>query len=204
MGKLAIPVNLLSLNFQGYSRSLQFLFFIAHAFKIFWEDWPQQIGLYLYGLVPPQPFLGKRQARGIPTNGNALGPCSGSLQTWTRVQNLSSLRWALKFHAPRHPVLPSALYFTTRTRSFPAFTGSFSHTACAKCRHEWGVYWCASRNVWRRCGCLAGGHDFQPQQGSRDHALLHAPLSQGPVSRYVCAIRLEYPFPLGGLMLNRV
>lgn len=32
-------------------------------------------------------------------------------------------------------------------------------------------------------GCLAGGHDSQPQQSSRDHALPHAPLSQGPVSR---------------------
>uniref|UniRef100_A0A493TQ72 [histone H3]-lysine(4) N-trimethyltransferase n=1 Tax=Anas platyrhynchos platyrhynchos TaxID=8840 RepID=A0A493TQ72_ANAPP len=31
-------------------------------------------------------------------------------------------------------------------------------------------------------GCLAGGHDSQPQQSSRDHALPHAPLSQGPVS----------------------
>lgn len=102
-------------------------------------------------------FLGKRQARGIPTNGNALGPSSGSLQTWTRVQNLSSLRWALESHAPRHPVLPSALYFTTGTRSFLAFTGSLSHTACTKCRHGWGVHWCASREVWRRCGCLAGG-----------------------------------------------
>ncbi|EOA98397.1 SET and MYND domain-containing protein 3 [Anas platyrhynchos] len=33
-------------------------------------------------------------------------------------------------------------------------------------------------------GCLAGGHDSQPQQSSRDHALPHAPLSQGPVSSF--------------------